>query len=99
MNTILCVEAGAINEVEPAPNDISCGEGGTVGLTSAGAAEAVTIVSMVSVALFVPAWQPVHVDPLGRQTHPHVAVPPLGHYLDLKIIQPTGGWDGMGRAD
>ena len=58
-----------------------------------------TVVSVISVALFVPAWQPVHVDPLGRQPDPHIAVPALAHNLDLEVVEAAGGRDGVGGPD
>ena len=53
-------------------------------LPCAGAAERVSVVSVVPVGVLVPSGKSVHVHPLSRQTHPHVTVPALGHDLDLE---------------
>ena len=49
--TILSVEAGTVYEVDAAANDVTGGEGGPVSLAGTGAAEAVTIVAVVAVAV------------------------------------------------
>lgn len=95
MDTIFGVETRTIDEVEAAANDVARGEGGAVRLARARAAEAVAVVAVVAVALLVPARQPVHVDPLGGQTHAHVAVPPLGDYLHLEVVESARGRDGL----
>lgn len=51
---ILGVEAGAVDEVDTAANHVSCGECGTIGLTSSGGAEGMPIISMVTVGMFIP---------------------------------------------
>ena len=59
MYSIFGIKTRPINEIETTTNDISISKGGTISLTCARTTETVTIVSMVSVALFVPTWQPV----------------------------------------
>ena len=98
MNPIFSVEARAVTEIKTTTNHVVRSESWPVGLTSAGAAEAVTVISVISVALFVPAGQPVHVDALGRQTNSHVAVPALAHNLHLEVVEATGGGDGVGGS-
>ena len=95
MDSILSVEAGAVNEIEGAAHSVPGGEGRPVWLTGAGAAEAVTIVTVISVTLFVPSRKSVHVHSLGRETHAHVTVTTLGDYLDLEVVEATRGWYGM----
>lgn len=51
---ILGVEAGAVDEVDTAANHVSCGECGTIGLTSPRGAEGMPIISMVTVGMFIP---------------------------------------------
>ena len=87
MDAVLGVEAGPVYEIESAAHGVSGGECGPVWLTSAGAAEAVTIVSVISVTLFIPSGKSVHVHSLGRETHAHVAVTTLGDYLDLEVVE------------
>ena len=89
MDAVLGVEAGPVYEIESAAHGVPGGECGPVWLTSAGAAEAVTIVSVISVTLFVPSRKSVHVHALGRETHAHVAVTTLGDYLDLEVVEAT----------
>ena len=95
MDSILGVEAGTVDEIESAAHGVSSGECGAVWLAGAGAAEAVTIISVISVTLLVPARQSVHVHPLGRESHAHVAVSTLGDYLDLEVIEAARGWNGI----
>ena len=45
--------------------------------------------------MLVPAWQSVHVDPLGGETHAHVPVTTLGDDLDLEVVQTARGGDRM----
>ena len=89
MMPILCVEAVAVNKVDATPYNISSSECWSICLACPRATEAVTIISMVAIGVLVPPWQPVHVDPLGRQPHTHVPVPPLGYDLHLKIVETT----------
>ena len=87
MDAVLGVEAGPVYEIESAAHGVPGGECGPVWLTSAGAAEAVTIVSVISVTLFVPSGKSVHVHSLRGETHAHVAVTTLGDYLDLEVVE------------
>ena len=96
MNPIFSVEARAVTEIKPTADHVVGGEGWPVSLPSARATEAVSVVPVISVALFVPAGQSVHVDPLGGQTDPHVAVPALAHDLHLEVVEAAGGGDGVG---
>ena len=95
VDPILSVEAGAVTEIKTTTNHVVRSESRPVSLTSAGAAEAVTIISVISVTLLVPARQSVHVHPLGRESHAHVAVSTLGDYLDLEVIEAARGWNGI----
>ena len=97
--SILCVETWSINKVETTADDVSSGECWTIGLTCARAAEAVTIISMVTIALLVPARQSVHVDSLSWETHTHVPISTLGDDLHLEVVEATGGGDGVGGPD
>ena len=83
MYSIFGIKTRSIDKVEATTNDISSSEGWTIGLTSARTTEAVSIISVISVTLFVPTWQSVHVHTLGRQTHTHVAITAFGDYLHL----------------
>ena len=58
MVPVLGVEAGAVDEVDPAADDVVGREGGTVRLTRPGAAEAVPVVAVVAVGVLVPTGQP-----------------------------------------
>ena len=98
MDSILGVEAGPIDEIESAAHGVSSGECGAVWLAGAGAAEAVTIISVISVTLLVPARQSVHVHPLGGETDSHVAVPALAHDPHLEVVEATGGRDRVGGS-
>ena len=82
MDAVLGVEAGPVNEIEGAAHSVPSGEGRPVWLTGARATEAMTIVTVISVTLFVPTRKSVHVHALGRETHAHVTVTTLGDYLD-----------------
>ena len=95
MDAILGVEAGPVYEIEGASHGVPSGECWPVWLPGAGAAEAVTIVPVISVTLFVPSRQSVHVHSLGRETHAHVAITTLGDDLDLEVVEATRGWNGM----
>ena len=95
MDAILSVKAGPVNKIESAAHSVPRGEGWPVWLTSAGAAEAVTIVTVISVTLFVPSRKSIHVHTLGRETHAHVTVATFGDYLDLEVVEATRGWYGM----
>ena len=55
MVPVLGVEAGAVDEVDPAADDVVGREGGTVRLPRTRAAEAVTVVAVVPVGMLVPA--------------------------------------------
>lgn len=46
--------------------------------------------------MLVPSRKAIHVDPLSGESHPHVAVPPLAYDLHLKVVETTGGGDGVG---
>ena len=87
MDAVLGVEAGPVYEIESAAHGVPGGECWPVWLTSAGAAEAVTVVSVISVTLFVPSGKSIHIHSLGRETHAHVAVTTLGYYLDLEVVE------------
>ena len=65
MYSIFGIKTRPINEVEATPDDISSGEGWTIGLTCARTTEAVAVISVITITLFVPAWQSVHVHTLG----------------------------------
>ena len=95
MDAVLGVEAGPVNEIEGAAHSVPSGEGRPVWLTGARATEAMTIVTVISVTLFVPTRKSVHVHALGRETHAHVTVTTLGDYLDLEVVEATRGWYGM----
>lgn len=51
---ILGVEASAVDEVDAAPNHISCSECGTIGLASPRGAEGMPIITMVTIGMFIP---------------------------------------------
>ena len=51
---ILGVEARAVNEVDPAADDVIGSEGGTVRLPGTRAAEAMSVVAVVAVGVLVP---------------------------------------------
>ena len=51
---ILGVEASAVDEVDAAPNHISCRECGTIGLASPRGAEGMPIITMVTIGMFIP---------------------------------------------
>ena len=91
MDPIFSIETRAIYEIKTTTNDVVSSEGGPIGLPSSRATEAVTVVAVVSVALLVPAGQSVHVDSLSRQTNAHVSVTAFAHYLDLEVVEATGG--------
>lgn len=57
------------------------------------------VVSVVSVGVFVPAGQSVHVDALGREPDSHVSVPALGDDLYLEVVDSTGGRNRMCSTD
>ena len=98
MNPIFSIEAGAVTKIKTTTNHIVRSESWPVSLTSARTTEAVPVISVVAIALFVPARQSVHVDPLGGQTDSHVAVPALAHNLHLEVVEATGGGDGVGGS-
>ena len=95
MYSIFGIKTRPIDKVEATTNDISSSEGWTIGLTSARTTEAVSVISVISVTLFVPTWQSVHVHTLGRQTNTHVAITAFGNDFNLIIIKATGGWNEM----
>lgn len=51
---VLGVEAGSVDEVDPAADDVVGREGGPVRLPGPGAAEAVPVVAVVAVGVLVP---------------------------------------------
>ena len=55
---VLGVEAGSVDEVDAAADDVVGREGGPIRLAGAGAAETVPVVSVVAVGVFVPTGQP-----------------------------------------
>ena len=52
--TILCVEAGVVDEVNAAANDIARRKRGSVGLSGARRAKGVAVVSVVTIRVLVP---------------------------------------------
>ena len=52
--SVLGVEAGSVDEVDAAADDVVCREGGPVRLPGPRAAEAVPVVAVVAVGVFVP---------------------------------------------
>ena len=58
MVAVLGVETGPVNEVDPASNDVTGSESWPVCLASPGAAEAVAVVTVVTVRVLVPTRKP-----------------------------------------
>lgn len=54
--SVLCVEAGVVDEVDAAANHIASREGGPVRLPGAGRAEGVAVVSVVTIRVLIPTW-------------------------------------------
>ena len=54
---VLGVEAGSVDEVDAAADDVVGREGGPVWLARPTGAERVTVISMVTVAVFIPTWR------------------------------------------
>ena len=71
--SVFGIEASIVDEIDATSDDVSGGESGTVRLTSAGGAEGVTIIAMVTVRVFVPSGQTVHVDALRRKSDSHIS--------------------------
>ena len=99
MVSVLGVETGPVDQIEAAADDVAGCESRPVGLPGAGAAKTVAVVAVVTVRMFVPAGQAVHVHTLGAKSHPHVPVPSLGHDSDLEVVDAARGRDGVGGSD
>ena len=56
MMPVLGVEAGSVDEVDAAADDVVGREGGPVWLPGAGAAETMPVVAVVAIGVFVPTW-------------------------------------------
>lgn len=49
------------------------------------------IITMVSIRMLVPTWQPVHIDAMRGQTDSHVTIASFANNFHLKIIQAASG--------
>lgn len=54
---VFCVEAGIVDQVDTAADDIPSGEGGAVGLPCPRGTEGVPIVTVVPIGMFIPSWK------------------------------------------
>lgn len=62
MVAVLGVEAGVVDEVDAAADDVARGEGGPVRLARARRAEGVSVVAVVSVRMLVPPWNTTYAN-------------------------------------
>jgi len=99
MMSVLGVEAGPIDQVEAAADHVTGCESRPVGLAGAGTAKTVTVVAVVTIRMFVPAGQTIHVHTLGTEPDPHVPVSSLGHNSDFEVVDAAGGGNGVGGSD
>lgn len=93
--SVLRVEGSVFNKIHATADHIACGERGPVRLARSGWTKAVPIVAMVTVGVFVPTWQPVHVNAMGGQAYSHVTVPAFTNDLHLEVIEAAGCRYGM----
>jgi hypothetical protein len=96
---IFRVKTRVIYEIDAASDDVSRRKGGSVRLTGARRTERMAVVAVITIRLFVPTWQSVHVDALGGQTDAHVAVAPFADDLHLEVVEAARGGDGVRRLD
>lgn len=55
MMPVLGVETSVVNEVHTTANNVASGEGRTIRLSGAGRTERMTVVSMITIGLLIPA--------------------------------------------
>lgn len=68
MVSIFSVEACVVYKVDATSDDVTSSEGGSVGLAGAGGTKRVTVVAVVTVRVFVPAWNrsQKHIDIVAK---------------------------------
>lgn len=96
---ILCVECGVVDQIDAAADHVTGSEGRPIRLTRAGRAEAVAVITMVTIRVLVPSWQPVHVDTVCREANAHVAIATFAHNLYFEVVQTAGCWYGVRCAN
>lgn len=99
MVSVLGVKSGVINEVDSATNNVTGGKRRPIWLARARGAETVSVVAVVSVGVFVPARESVDVNSVCREANSHVTISAFAHDLHLEVIQATGSWYRMCRAN
>ena len=99
MVTVLGIEARPVNKVKTAANDVTGCKCRAVCLACARTAKAVTVVAVISVRMFVPTRQPIHVHTLSAKSYSHVPVTAFGNDFDLKVINSTRSRYGMSCPD
>lgn len=92
MVAVLRVEGSVIDEIHTTADYIARGKRWPIRLPCSRRAKTVTVVAVVPVRVFVPAWQPVHVYTMGGQTDSHVTVSAFTDDLHLEVVEATGGW-------
>jgi len=91
MMAILCVEGGVVNEIYTATDHVAGGESRSVGLSSTTWAETVSVVTVVTIWMFIPTRKSIYVDAGGWEADAHVTIASLAYDLHLEVIQAAGG--------
>ena len=97
--SVLGVKSGVVDEVDSASNDITGGKSRPIWLACTRRTKTVSVVTVVSVRVFVPTRKSVDVNSVRRETDSHVTVSPFAHDLHLEVIQATSCRYRMRRAD